>query len=50
MKNDIRKEMIPVKFTELIYLLLDSPHQQAILSFLSDAAIYSGREETRINA
>ncbi|WP_455638364.1 hypothetical protein [Parabacteroides sp.] len=50
MKNDIKKEMIPVKFTELIYLLLDSPHQQAILSFLSDAAIYSGREETRINA
>lgn len=50
MKNDIKKEMIPIKFAELIYLLLDSPHKQAILSFLSDAAIHKEKEEPKINA
>lgn len=31
-------ELLKLKFTELIYLLLDSPHQRLILSFLLDAA------------
>lgn len=31
-------ELLKLKFTELIYLLLDSPYQKLILSFLLDAA------------
>lgn len=31
-------ELIRLKFTELIYLLLDSPYQQVIASFMLDAA------------
>lgn len=31
-------ELLKLKFTELIFLLLDSPYQQLILSFLLDAA------------
>lgn len=31
-------ELLKLKFTELIYLLLDSPYQRLILSFLLDAA------------
>ena len=33
----LKKEMLPVKFTELIYLLLNSPHRDIVLSFLSEA-------------
>ena len=39
MKKEVKDEMIPIKFAELIYILLDSPHKQTVLSFLSEAAM-----------
>ncbi len=36
-EKKLKKEMLPVKFTELIYLLLNSPHRDIVLSFLSEA-------------
>ena len=36
-EKKLKKEMLPVKFTELIYLLLNSPHRDVVLSFLSEA-------------
>ena len=38
LEKKLKKEMLPVKFTELIYLLLNSPHRDVVLSFLSKAA------------
>ena len=37
LEKKLKKEMLPVKFTELIYLLLNSPHRDVVLSFLSEA-------------
>lgn len=39
LKKEVKDEMIPIKFAELIYILLDSPHKQTVLSFLSEAAM-----------
>lgn len=38
LEKKLKEEMLPVKFTELIYLLLNSPHRDVVLSFLSEAA------------
>lgn len=38
LEKKLKAEMLPVKFTELIYLLLDSPHRDIVLSFLTEAA------------
>ena len=38
LEKKLKAEMLPVKFTELIYLLLNSPHRDVVLSFLSEAA------------
>ena len=37
LEKKLKEEMLPVKFTELIYLLLNSPHRDVVLSFLSEA-------------
>ena len=37
-KSPFMCELIRLKFTELVYLLLDSPYRQLIASFLLDAA------------
>lgn len=39
LKKEVKDEMIPIKFAELIYILLDGPHKQTVLSFLSEAAM-----------
>lgn len=38
LEKKLKEEMLPVKFTELIYLLLNSLHRDIVLSFLSEAA------------
>lgn len=44
LEKDVKEEIIPVKFAELIYILLNSPHRQTILSFLSEAAVYNKKK------
>lgn len=43
LEKKVKDEMLPIKFAELIYILLDSPHKPAILSFLSEAAMHSAK-------
>ena len=44
LEKEVKNEMIPIKFAELIYILLEGPHKQTILSFLSDAAMHNKKK------
>lgn len=44
LKKEVKDEMIPIKFAELIYILLESPHKQTVLSFLSEAAMHDKKK------
>lgn len=44
LEKKVKDEMIPIKFAELIYILLEGPHKQTILSFLSEAATHNKKK------
>ena len=45
LEKKLKDEILPIKFVELIYLLLDSPHEETVLSFLSEAAVYHEKDK-----